>query len=388
MFVSSASLITIVLFCNLFVIAIWFYLKSHKRILQIGTSTLIIGTVLVVIRLLIPVEFTFEKTIGSEYILPQLHEFLYAPILPKVVQGIYIYHLLLLIWGIGIAFLGMRTTIHYIKFKMLIDREKSVEDQKVIEVLNEITKSYKKSAAFRVVQTNLISVPMYFGLFTPRIILPNIELSDKELFYILSHEVTHYYHRDLWVKMLMEIVSVIYWWNPLAYLLKQEIDKILEIKVDMSVTKIFGEAEKIQYLECLLQVAKGNAPSLIRSFSLAFDSRTASALSQRFYIVLDSQQFHKKPRALAAFLAVFVILLLIMSSYVFVVEPYIVKSNIAATTVEFSSENTFLIKNANGGYDVYLNNQYFATAKEIKDSYSNLPIYKNLKEALYYENKK
>lgn len=388
MFVSSASLITIVLLGNLFVIALWFYLKSHKRILQIGIKTLILGTLLVVVRLLIPVEFTFEKTISSQYILPQLHEFLYTPILEKDVQGIYLYTLLLFIWAIGIVILGARTVIHYVKFKTIMDREKRIENQKVIDILGEIVKSYKKPASFIVIQTDLVSVPMYFGLLTPRIILPNVELSEKELFYILNHEVMHYYHRDLWVKMLMEILSVIYWWNPLVYLIKQEIDKMLEIKVDISVTKKWDESEKLKYLECLLQVAKENAPSSTSSFSLAFDSRTASALSQRFHIVLDSQQFYKKPKALSTLLAISFILIVLLASYCIVVEPHIINPEIEATTVEFSSENTFLIENANGGYDVYLNNQYFATANEIRDSYSDLPIYKNLEEALQHENEK
>ena len=57
-------------------------------------------------------------------------------------------------------------------------------------------------------------------------------------------------------------------------------------------------------------------------------------------------------------------------------------------TVELTTETSFLVINPNGGYDIYLNGDYSGTVSEIKDSYSNLHIFKNAKEGFSYENKK
>ena len=33
--------------------------------------------------------------------------------------------------------------------------------------------------------------------------------------YILKHELNHYIHHDLWFKAFGELISIIYWWNPI-----------------------------------------------------------------------------------------------------------------------------------------------------------------------------
>ena len=53
--------------------------------------------------------------------------------------------------------------------------------------------------------------------------------------------------------------------------------------------------------------------------------------------------------------------------------------------MELVTENSYLISNPKEGYDLYVNNQYFGTVTEIKDSFSNLPIYKNSKEVPFNE---
>ena len=68
-----------------------------------------------------------------------------------------------------------------------------------------------------------VSTPIIAGYIRPIIYLPDIEFSDSELYYALLHECMHYLHKDLWVKLLIEIICAIYWWNPLIYLLKYNI---------------------------------------------------------------------------------------------------------------------------------------------------------------------
>ncbi|WP_077612172.1 M56 family metallopeptidase [Clostridium sp. Marseille-P2415] len=386
MFLSSASLITVVVLFNLSVIVLWFYLKSHKRIIQISINTLLLGILLVLLRLLVPMEFVFQKTVGERYLFPGLFLVLYTPILEFITPSIYVYYVFLFIWGIGSVVLAIRAAVGYMKFRCLINQEPHLNGKKILKILKSIEELNGKLTKFKIIRTGIVSVPMFFGLFTPRIILPEVELSGEELCYILRHEVTHYYKHDLWIKLLVELISIIYWWNPLVYILKQEIDKILEIRVDMIVTKTFNEAEKINYLECLLKIAKETAPSQISGFSLAFDSRTVSVLSQRFHIILDGRS-HKKSGIKNSLLFIFMIFILIFSLFV-VIEPYSIALEDQQNTLELTAETAFLVVNPDEGYDIYVNDTYFATATEIRDSYSNLSIYNNLEEALFNESKK
>ncbi|MEY8353192.1 M56 family metallopeptidase [Lachnospiraceae bacterium 54-53] len=383
MVLSSSSLITTLFICNLSIIAVWFFLNNHKRILQISISILLIGILLLLLRLLIPFEFSFQYTIFEKYLLPDIFTFFYIPVIVSNSLRIYVYHIFLLIWVCGIILFGFKTIYAYIKFKKIVEREPRINNRTLINLIKKVELLYGKSTDFTVIKTNSVSVPLLFGVFKPKIILPQLNLSNEELYYIIRHEVTHYYHYDLWIKLFVELIGIIYWWNPFVYILRQQIDKILEIRVDTAVTKGMSKAEKINYLECLLTIAKGNAPSSLNSFSLAFDSRTASVLSQRFYIVLDNN-FYQKSRIKSSILFIVLMLILTLISLV-VIEPYSIAPVDQQQTVELTAETAYLLVNPNGGYDIFLNGEYFGTVSEIKDSYSDLRTYKNAKEALYNE---
>ncbi|RKD34984.1 M56 family metallopeptidase [Lacrimispora algidixylanolytica] len=386
MFLSPSALITIILTSNLTIVALWLFLKSHRRLMQISISTLLIVVFLVLIRLLIPMEFGFEKTIREYHILPSLYTILFTPVLQFFTPKLYIYHAILLIWVLGFICMGFWSIFCHIRFYHSINQDPPLNEETILSIIKRIDEFHGKSSNFRIIRTNKVSVPMYLGLFTPKILLPNINLSKEELCYILYHEATHYYKHDLWVKLLVELICIIYWWNPFIYILKQDIDKIMEIRVDITVTKNFDEIHRIKYLECLLKIARENCSTDLNSLSLTFDSRTASVLSQRFHIILDGG-LSKKPGIFNKVLLVFLLSIFGLSS-LFVLEPYSINSNDQEYTVELTPQTSYLVINQKKEYDVYVHNRYFATVSRIRDSYSNLKIYNNLEEALLYESKK
>jgi len=82
-----------------------------------------------------------------------------------------------------------------------------------------------------------------------------------------------------------------------------------------------------------------------------------------------------------------IVLILTIMSFI-VIEPYSIAPEDQQKTVEFTAETTYLVVNAKGGYDIYLNNEYLGTVSEIKDSFSDMRRYKNVEEALFYEGQK
>ncbi|WP_394525941.1 M56 family metallopeptidase [Lacrimispora sp. JR3] len=382
MVISPASFITILMIFNIAILFLWLFLKSHKMIVQIRISILLTGIILVLVRLVIPFEFQFQRTIGDKYFLPTLFSFLYTPIANVFSFRLCIYHVCLFIWLLGIIFLSGRIMYCYTRFKNRIEQESFVPDDFEKKILEKINCTHKKPKQITIIKTNLVPVPLLFGLFKPTILLPDLDLSDRELYYILLHETTHYYHYDLWIKLLIEFVSILYWWNPLIYILRPEIDKIMELRADEVVTKSFHEAQKLEYLECLLKIAKGMTPANINNFSLSFDSRAASVLFQRFHVVLNNST--RKSNITCSILLTIISLFLISASFI-VIEPYSVKTDVQQQTVQITPENSYLIRNPKKGYDLYVNNQYFGSVTEISDLFSKLPIYNNSKEVPIHE---
>ena len=133
-------------------------------------------------------------------------------------------------------------------------------------------------------------------------------------------------------------------------------------------------------------IDKENTTSKVNYFALTFNSESASALAQRFHIVLDDNPRKKSPAKNIIVLLISALILALIS--VVVLEPYSISYIDQQQTVELTTETSFLVINPNGGYDIYLNGDYFGTVSEIKDSYSNLHIFKNAKEGFSYENKK
>lgn len=58
------------------------------------------------------------------------------------------------------------------------------------------------------------------------------------------------------IKLFYESIMIIFWWNPLTYYFRNELENLLEIRCDNSVAKNMNDTEKLSYLKVILDVAK------------------------------------------------------------------------------------------------------------------------------------
>ncbi len=101
-------------------------------------------------------------------------------------------------------------------------------------------------------KTNMIDAPLMIGLFSPSLLLPDIEISEENLNYILLHELTHYRRHDLWYKWFAMLVNTVHWFNPFAYIVSKQIDQECEISCDLSVVANMNEIEQKGYMNTIL----------------------------------------------------------------------------------------------------------------------------------------
>nr|WP_288829295.1 hypothetical protein [uncultured Clostridium sp.] len=141
-----------------------------------------------------------------------------------------------------------------------------------------------------------------------------------------------------------------------------------------------NEAEQIKYLECLIKIAKIPVRKKLNKWNLSFNGESGNMLSQRFNIILNRPVSSNKAKGRDFLILLLPVLLLLALSFSIVFEPYSIKPQDAADTVELTNQNTYLIQNPESGYDVYLNGQFYGHIDEIKDSFSGLQIYKNITE--------
>ncbi len=96
----------------------------------------------------------------------------------------------------------------------------------------------------------------------PTIVLPRpvVQLDDDRLALVLAHELAHLRRRDHWVRMVELVVTVAYWWNPLAWIVRRRIHQAEDLCCDAWVRWIYPDCGR-RYGEVLLQVAEAVSPS-------------------------------------------------------------------------------------------------------------------------------
>ena len=135
--------------------------------------------------------------------------------------------------------------------------------------------------------------------------------------YILLHEYTHLANQDIMLKMLIQVLCGIYWWNPLVYLLKKDLNQSMEIRCDLSVTRYLKEKERADYLEVMLKAfCESGLPDKSTGVACLAEERSKSLL-ERFRVVADMEIVQKE--RVNVFAGV-VLLVLLVASYSFILQ--------------------------------------------------------------------
>jgi len=273
-----------------------------------------------------------------------------------------VYWVFIAVWCIVSLVLLARLIYEYISFNKRIGRCAETHDPKVEDVLDKIIDKTKRKKV-RVIQAPNIDVPMIVGIFQITIILPNYEMSGTDLENFIRHEWNHHCHKDNMVKLLINIICCIFWWNPFFYLLRFNLDQALEINCDMRVTGDMSEKERREYLGGILRVLKKKESSRGKipvSATGLVSAKNAGQLKQRFNIVLNNEQT-KKTSKISSILLTIMMLAALTFSFLFVIQAagdapaYDEEGNaiFAANT-----ETSYLIKKNDGTYEIYINGEY------------------------------
>ena len=356
------SFIMSVIWCDIFAVMIYVFFRKKKFIIYFNVLPILFLILIVLLRLLVNIEFSFTKIIHSDTIFLWAMRFFKLKPLQFLSDSftIRIIDICLIFWVFDIIFFLYKNCILDIHFKYLMSKEQVAENECIYSIMNQIAGN--RAEKIRVIETTLVDTPMIAGLMKPTIYLPKIILSDTELYNILLHEWTHYIHKDIWIKFLLKLLCIIYWWNPFLYLLKHDIDDTLEIKCDLSITTKMTEHEKTEYLESILKIAKSlhSKKTLTPSNNIGFiTQKKIHSLKERFNYILEyiPPTTKQKINTTFFFAALF---LFFLSSYLFVIQPYAAPptevDGISSYTINPS--NSYITKDKNGIYSLYIDGQF------------------------------
>ena len=153
---------------------------------------------------------------------------------------------------------------------------------------------------------NEISSPLLLGYINPCIVLPNNNYTKDQINFILKHELTHYKHHDLYIKLLLIVSNALHWFNPIIYLLARQASLTMELYCDEDVTAKQTLSYREQYSMTLLHIMKdGNSHSPVL-LSTGF-TNYAKHTKERFRHIMNTST--KKKGSILIILTICIVLI-------------------------------------------------------------------------------
>lgn len=367
MTLTPTSLLSCLINSAILAILSWIIIKNDFALRIVGRYICIL-LALVAGRMLMPFEYTFTITLFSRNVLTRLRDLMVYKV-GVGTHAVTIGQILLLIWMAG-AVSGVFLYVgKYIYFIHIIRRCPDYYKYNVDAVIDRININYRKSKEFKVLLVSGIQTPAIFGLLHPKILMPEVDYSEKEINYILCHEMLHYYRHDLMVKVLCEFLCVIYWWNPVVFLLRKLVSRVLELRVDFLLTLGFSNEEKIDYMECIIKSMKAGGRKNT-NLVIPFAVLKRGIMKQRFNCIWENHWIKKGKKGI---LIVISSCLLFLLSVSFVVEPWY-EVDIPGTFDCPEQDESYLLEK-DGYYEIYIDNEKVGEVAEITEPLIGLKIY-------------
>ena len=161
------------------------------------------------------------------------------------------------IWIIGIIVASICYIQKQVKFYRNIKKFKiHITEHDISSTLESQKNDLNIKRHIKLSKLDGIYSPMIVGVINPEIIIPNRNYTSNNLNYIFRHELIHYKRKDNLFKLLLTLVSIIYWFNPVIFLLRGYFLYQCELSCDELATKKFTINESKEYSLLLLDTMK------------------------------------------------------------------------------------------------------------------------------------
>ena len=173
------------------------------------------------------------------------------------------------VWAFGAALSLGLTVLAYLRFTIRLRHELHRPDRFTRELYASIPG--RKPALFR---SNAIRTPLMFGVFSPKIIVPEREYDEELLLNILRHELMHYRRFDTLYKWVAVAILSAHWFNPLSWFIRKELNRACELSCDEMLLRSMTRGEKQSYGNTLLSMAATSAlPAGVVATTFATEKR-------------------------------------------------------------------------------------------------------------------
>ena len=170
----------------------------------------------------------------------------------KDITSLMINHIWLIWLMVALGMLIRKVTIYQGFIRYINAGLAPVSDIEILDRLSIVAERMGIKKPIELCANPLISSPLLIGFFHPCIVLPSVDISEKDFQYIVLHELTHYKRWDMFYKWLVQITVCLHWFNPFVHLMSREITKACEFSCDEAVLAKMGYGNAQEYGKTLL----------------------------------------------------------------------------------------------------------------------------------------
>ena len=193
------------------------------------------------------------------------------------------------VWAAGAgAVLAVQGGSYLLTRRRLLRWSTAVEEEKTLLLFSRCRQELGVQDRVRLLRCCLLDTPLLMGAVRPCVVLPQIELDERQMRFVLLHELAHDRRRDLWLKFLLLAAKAVHWFNPLVWWMAKRACADIEVACDADVLRLHDtEQERREYgalILSFLQRSRGRAIPLTTNFS------EKGQLIRRFQEMLDTKK--------------------------------------------------------------------------------------------------
>lgn len=201
------------------------------------------------------------------------------------------------IWVFGAVIFLFAKMVKYFRTKhYLLSVSERCRDSKTEELVVRIQQKFRYRRRIEVYETAGENITFTIGIVRPIIFLQK-QYTESELEWILSHEMVHIFRRDLMVKLLLEFVCCLHWFNPVIYALKGHLETVCETSCDERVIHGRTEEECTEYARLIVKNMGAVKKKILFGSALSNDNYKKAA--GRVKVVMNKRKIRRWEKVVA-----------------------------------------------------------------------------------------
>lgn len=154
------------------------------------------------------------------------------------------------------ALLIISVVLKYFKLKRVLSLVPETKDEGISGMLSELCSQKNIKHMPRIICLDINSGLFIVGARTSVIVLSRFLQAKEEIGFVLSHELGHLKYHHILIKMGLELITAVYWWNPVMWFLRMELLRAMEIQADAFAMHGMSKEDGLSYLSTLVRVSK------------------------------------------------------------------------------------------------------------------------------------